>query len=221
MDIYFLSKCFVIGFLSSCMVGPIFILIFNRSALCGIRLGIATAFGASLGDTILYGIGLAAALPLIGYLKQLLFVLNGLGGIFLVMYGLYMINKVKSLAFDKRECQLSAIRAFRSSITITLINPLALAYFIGAVFQVVPDNPLQLTAFDQVTGFAAVFCGSFAVFSTIVLLARSVGKALTSRSITRISYAISVVFIVAGLLMLLLFLQHPFGFTLIPYDIIL
>lgn len=54
MGVVFLLKAFFTGFCAASAVGPVFIMTFNRSALHGMHLGIATALGAAVTDGFLF-----------------------------------------------------------------------------------------------------------------------------------------------------------------------
>ena len=65
MDYRFLIQSFFIGVLAASGCGPIFVLTFNRSAVCGFWKGLATALGASIGDSSYFMLGLLGALTVI------------------------------------------------------------------------------------------------------------------------------------------------------------
>lgn len=218
MDLGFLAKCFFVGVSSACAVGPIFILIFNRSALCGIKAGFASALGASLGDGLFFTLGLAGALSLIAHVKAAIMALNGLGGVFLIGYGMYTMHKSSNLDFDTRECRRWFSDALIRAASLTLINPLSLVFFIVITMQILPDTLAELSLIDSIAATLAVILGSLLIFCLIILIASNVGRSLTPKMISRLSWMVSIVFIAAGAAMLLLFFQNMIGVKIVPYD---
>lgn len=217
MELIFLGKCFLVGISSACAIGPIFILIFNRAALCGLSAGFASAIGAAIGDGVFFTLGLVGALSLIAHVQQALMALNGLGGFFLIGYGIYTMNKTNDVSFDRRECRHNFVQGMLRAMTLTMINPLTLVFFIAMTMQILPECS-EISFLQSLVAITTVFSGSLLVFSSMIIAAYKVGKSLKPRLISRLSWLVSILFIGAGSAMLFLFIQRVCGVKIIPYD---
>ena len=95
MDYWFFVNSFFIGVLAASGCGPIFVLTFNRSAVCGFFKGFVTAVGASLGDGLYFLLGLIGVLAFVGELKSFMIFLDIIGGIILIVLGINSLKKMR------------------------------------------------------------------------------------------------------------------------------
>jgi threonine/homoserine/homoserine lactone efflux protein len=188
MDIPFFLRCFFIGMLAASGCGPIFVLTFNRSAVCGFWRGFATAIGASLGDSFYFLLGLLGALAVISELKYFMIFLDMIGGILLLALGVHSLKKMKQVVCVTIECSYSAVYAISKAFTITVFNPLVILFFMAVTLQVIPDNVKRFS--------------SLAVLGTVSLVASCLGSCITTKRLRIISGFTGGIFILFGLYLL-------------------
>ena len=212
MEISFLLKCFFIGVLAASGCGPIFVLTFNRSAVCGFLKGLATAIGASFGDAIYFSLGLLGALTVVGELKYFMIILDLIGSIVLVSLGLHAINKMRQLVCVTVECSYGVVFSTTKALTLTLLNPLIILYFMAISVQVLPDNMVQLSLRQILVSSLFVFTGSLSVLSLVSLLASYLGSCLSARRHKIFSGVTGVIFLIFGAYLFFDFLRQLLGF---------
>ncbi|MCK4517202.1 LysE family transporter [Candidatus Babeliales bacterium] len=213
MEISFLLKCFFVGVLAASGCGPIFVLTFNRSAVCGFFKGLATAVGASFGDAIYFSLGLLGALTVVGELKYFMFFLDLIGGIVLIALGWHAIKKMQQLVCVTVECSYGVVFSATKALTLTLLNPLIIFYFMAISVQVLPDNMVQLSFRQILASSFFVFAGSLSVLSLVSLLASYLGSCLSARRHKIFSGVTGVIFLIFGAYLFFDFLRQLLSFV--------
>ena len=205
----FLFKCFFIGILAASGCGPIFVLTFNRSAVCGFFKGLATAIGASLADCFYFMLGLLGALAVIGNLKYFMVFLDLIGGVMLLGLGILALRKMKQVVCVTVECSYGVLFSIFKAFAITILNPLVILFFMAITLQVLPDDvahsastlsSLSLTYIFVCTFF--VFLGSVVVLGSVSLVASFLGSCISAKRLRIISGATGIAFILFGLYLL-------------------
>ena len=196
----FLKSAFL-GFLIAFPVGPIAILILQRSLKIGWLAGITSGIGAALADALfafLAGIGLSALLE--GVRESHHFV-GGLGGLVLVLVGLKLFfQKPPSLETEEvlSERFLHHYLWDTASIfLLTLTNPMTIIAF-GALFAGSSLIPLDPRRLDYLMISAGVFAGSLLWWIVLTVLALPIRKNLSPLRIHRALELIGVVLIFLG-----------------------
>ena len=157
------SQSLLLGFLVALPVGPIAILILQRSLRLGALAGLASGIGAAIADALfalLAVLGLAALLESIRGAHHLV---GGLGGLVLMGVGLRLFfQKPPSLETEEVLSERYLHHYLWDALSVlllTLTNPMTIIAF-GALFagsNLIPLDPRRL---DYATISLGVFCGS-------------------------------------------------------------
>ena len=201
------SQALILGFLVAFPVGPVAILILQRSIQVGWVAGLASGIGAALADALfglLAGLGLSALLE--QYRDSHHFV-GGIGGIALILVGLKLFfQKPPKLETEEvlserylRHYLWDALSVF----LLTLTNPMTIIAF-GALFAGSDLIPLDPRKIDYLTITFGVFSGSFLWWAFWVALAQPIRRRLSLERIHRILQGIGLVLICLG------------GFSIVP-----
>jgi len=209
MDHRFLIQCFFIGVLAASGCGPIFVLTFNRAAVCGFWKGFSTALGASIGDSSYFMLGLLGALTVIKEAKYFIFFLDIIGGIILLSLGVNSLKKMQQVVCVSVECSFNIFFSFFKSFSLTIFNPLVFLYFMAAVIHVLPEKETLSWGAVSLSSFA-VCLGSLAVLCTVSLIAAFLGSCITAKRLRLISGFSGIVFIGVGL-----YLLSDFGINIV------
>ena len=202
MELSFLARCFLIGILAASGCGPIFVLTFNRSAVCGFWKGFATALGASFGDCVYFLLGLLGALAIISELKYFMVFLDLIGGCVLLMLGIHSLKKMRRIVCTTVECSYSLFFSIGKAFSLTILNPLVILFFLAVSMQALPANVRHLSLGMIILSTIAVCCGSMLVLSTVSLVASFVGACITAKRLQIISGISGIAFIIFGLYLL-------------------
>ncbi len=205
MDYSVLLKCFLIGILASSTVGPIFILTFNRGAAFGFFKGFATALGACIADGLYFFLGLLGVLTILKESRHFMYVLDTVGGILVILFGLYSIRKSKRLSLNVGSAdQLGAFVMVVKSFVLTLMNPMAFLFFMVIGVQILPYGVHGFTLRQIFTSSVMVFLGSLFVLSIVSLISTLLGRRMKEKQLRLIYLITGVVFIGVGVY----FLDH-------------
>ena len=198
-----LFKAFAFGMTLALAVGPIALLIVNRSARSGVRQGLSAALGASTADfcfaLIAFLAGGAVAPVLAGHESALRF--GGalaLGGIGVQMgwEGWRHLSLPPGTESDPE----SSAHPFLSTFGLTLVNPLTVIAFLGLAGQL----SLSRSGARLVSHALAVFCGTLVIQAGLATLGAGLGAGLMRsrrrRSILTLGSGVGLLaFAIAGL----------------------
>jgi threonine/homoserine/homoserine lactone efflux protein len=198
MEVPFLLRSFLVGVLAASGCGPIFVLIFNRSAVCGFLKGFATALGASVGDSVYFLLGLFGALTVISEFSYSIIFIDIIGGVLLLGLGVKSLRKANETMCMTVECSTGYLFLVGKAFMLTLFNPLVLLFFMAVTLQILPENVAQLSRPHLLLGGLCVGLGSLTVLSLVSLAASSLGGCITSRRIRIISGISGIIFIIFG-----------------------
>lgn len=203
MDFNILIRCFLIGVLASGSLGPIFILTFNRGSVYGFLRGFATALGACVADGLYFFLSLIGILAILKESMSFMFVLDTLGGFLLIFMGIYSLRKAKhGEKFVSYEQKLGVWITAVKSFFITILNPLALFFFMLIGVQILPENAFSLSLHQVLIASLFVVLGSLSILTTVSFIASHIGNALSKKSLKRISFVSGLIFIGVGLFLL-------------------
>ena len=104
MNYILLLKCFFVGVVAASACGPVFIMTFNKGALCGFFRGFVTALGAAFGDAFYFFLGLMGALAVMSQFKGFVAWLDLIGGVVLIYLGVYSLNKIREVSSTSVPC---------------------------------------------------------------------------------------------------------------------
>lgn len=152
-------KGMVVGVTIAMPVGPVGLLCLQRAVTGGVRMGLASGFGAALGDS-LYGLVAAMGLTVVSsFLTGHAFWLKLVGGGFLVGIGCRMYAEKEVPHFIPEQSSRHMAGSFMSTFFLTLANPmtfLAFAVIFAGLGLGQPGGGL-IHGISLVLG---VFCGS-------------------------------------------------------------
>ena len=199
-----LLKAFAFGFTLALAVGPIALLIVNRSARSGVRHGLSAALGASTADfcfalvAFVAGKAVAPALATHGSALRLggAVALGGMG-VQMGWDGFRQLRFPPGIRADPE----SPRHPFISTFGLTLVNPLTVIAFLGLAGQL----SLSGKRAGPVTHALAVFCGTLVVQIGLAALGASLGATLMNdrrrRSMLTLGSGVGLVgFAIAGLI---------------------
>lgn len=109
--------------------GPIVTLVVANSINRGTRFGLATTFGASLGNAVLVVAGAAGLAPILGLLTDWFDVLRWLGAAYLVYLGV-MQWRAPPVALETTEAETGSVkRVFAHGFIVAITNPKTMLFF--------------------------------------------------------------------------------------------
>lgn len=176
-------KGFIIGVVVSAPLGPVGVLCIQRTLNKGRWYGFVTGIGASLSD-IGYAVLTGYGMSFVGeYIEPHLFLLQLLGSIMLLLFGIYTFrsNPVRAIR-PASPGKGSYFHNFVTAFLVTLSNPLIILLFIGlfARFAFVQTGVLL---FEEVTGYLAIALGALAWWLTITYFVNKVRTRFNLRGI--------------------------------------
>lgn len=189
---YIIFSGIMIGILISAPMGPIGVLVIQRTLNRGRRKGLATGLGASLSDIIyclLTAFGLSFVTDFISAHRPLL---QMIGSIVLIAYGIYLFlnNPSKRVELPQAPGSGTFLRDFATGFFLTFSNPFILFFIIGLFARF---NFLDLpTSFAHyILGFACIAGGAVGWWTGITFLIDKIRGKFTLKSMRRINRAIA------------------------------
>ncbi|MCE2521104.1 MAG: LysE family transporter [Alphaproteobacteria bacterium] len=136
MDIQLLVTGMVVGFLVAAPVGPVAVLCIQRTLLDGRLTGYATGLGATLADALFGALAVLSVGAVDAFLTENRMVIQGLGGVILVVLGSHAVWKSKTLSRttvsrEHATGRETLVRAFATALAVTLFNPVTFIAFIS------------------------------------------------------------------------------------------
>lgn len=153
-------KGLMIGIIASAPMGPVGILVVQRTLKKGRWYGFATGVGAALSDivyAVITGLGMSLVLDFIEKPSTLLYLRLG-GSIMLFFFGLWMFNSQPPAPHTSSGKLGSFTHNGLTGFLLTLSNPLIVFLFVALYARlnfVVPNH-----LWEQTLGYAAIFCGA-------------------------------------------------------------
>jgi threonine/homoserine/homoserine lactone efflux protein len=194
-------KALILGFIVSMPVGPIAILILQRSVRTNHLSGIASGIGAALADGIFALLACLGMLALTAWIQDSIVWIRPTGGVILAVLGLYFFFQktppLQAKEVLKKEHKHQYIWDAFSAFLLTLTNPLTIIAM-GALFtgsDLIPVDPDKIDFFEISTG---VLCGSFLWWGTIAVLSDQIKSMISPMKIHRLMQALAIVLIVLG-----------------------
>lgn len=196
MEPRFLLTTFFLGLVAAAPVGPLCILVFNRSARRGFLAGFVTGAGAALADAIYGMLGLAGLLQ--AFVSDAVLVwLFRVGGVALLTTGtLLIIRRHVEPNVSDVLTQYSAM--LTQGFMLTICNPMVALFFMTAGVQVLSGA----SGFQQchaLTGAVMIMLGSCFVFTLSSLLGHVMRARVCHQRIAQLQAATGTILVLVGI----------------------
>ena len=190
-----------LGFILSFVIGPVFFVLLETSAVKGFRAAISFDLGVVVADIFFILIAYFSSFQLLENLSNEpgLFVF---GGVILLIYGIttFIKKEVKETNPEFKVKRGDYLSLFVKGFLLNFINIGVLIFWLGIIIVVGPslnNNPNRITVF-----FAAMIGTYFFVDILKILLAKQLKKKLTPRRIFLMKKVLGVLLIICGLLLI-------------------
>ncbi len=191
-------RSFLVGISVGFSVGPVFILAFNRAALCGFWTGFSTALGAVCADALYFTLSLLGILSLVSKIKGFVFFLDVVAAFLLwgLSFSYFMADKQKFQ--EDRACQGAFISSLIQGFSLTLFNPLSFFFFMAVTLYILPDTMQTLALPSILPPVAALSLGSLGVLSSACAVAHFVGNSMSNSALLFMQKGAAVLFFIGG-----------------------
>lgn len=191
-----------LGIFLSFMVGPVFFVLLETSAVKGFRAALVFDLGVVLADVIFIALAYFSSYKLIQSIKNdpAIFIF---GGILMLTYGITSFIKLKKVSKNIDEIavdeliKINYFNLFIKGFFLNFINVGVLLFWFLILITIGPK--LQLETARMVTFFSAVLLSYLVVDIGKILLAKQLRSKMTPTNILKIKKVISVVLIIFGL----------------------
>lgn len=190
-----------LGFLLSFMIGPVFFVLLETSAIKGFRAALCFDLGVILADIVFITLAYFSSFQLLENLSNQpgLFVF---GGVILAVYGLTNVLRKESKHVEEkiRITKGDYLSLFGKGFLLNFINIGVLVFWLGIIIVVGPslDNDSK-----RVWTFFAAMVGAYFVTDLFkILLAKQLRRKLTKRRILMVRKGIGIVLIICGLVLI-------------------
>lgn len=198
--LYIALSGFMIGIFISAPMGPIGMLVIQRTLNKGRVTALYTGVGAALSDLLyclLSGLGLSLVTDFIESNKN---VLQIIGSIVLIVYGIYLFRNNPSRSIAKApEMPTNYWRDFATGFLFTFSNPLILFFIIGlfARFNFMDSN---YHYYHYIIGYLSIVGGALSWWSLITYFVNKVRGHFNVRSMWLINRVIASILIIMALI---------------------
>ena len=198
-----LLKGIILGLMVSMPLGPIGIILINRTIKRGVFSGFFSGLGISLSDTllaILAGLGFTV---IISFIKEERFIISIISGIIIIGVGVkvFITNTVKDFR-NKEKGDKSLWRDFYSVFVLSISNPYTIFIFVAFYSGIHFNGNLKprMVPFFLIPG---VFIGALAWWLFLSYFVSRFKKKIGLRLIVRINKIAGITIIIIGFLVLL------------------
>lgn len=119
-------KALVVGVIAAIPIGPILVMVVQRTLCYGRRSGWTVGLGAATGDTLYAAVGLLAVALLRGFIERNAAWIMLIGGLLVGVIGFGMLRRRVSVNLQDDTARLSPWTCYLQGLAGTLSNPLAL-----------------------------------------------------------------------------------------------
>ena len=193
-----------LGIFLSFLIGPVFFVLLETSAVKGFRAALAFDFGVILADIIFILIAYGSSYRLIMSLKNdpAIFIF---GGILMLSYGIISFVKLRKAGKElekNKDITVELIKKnygnlFLKGFLLNFINVGVLLFWFLVIITIGPK--LQLNTGRMITFFASVIATYLIVDIGKILLAKQLKSKMTPKNILKIKKVISILLVVFGL----------------------
>ena len=204
MDIQLLVTGIVVGFLVAAPVGPVAVLCIQRTLLDGRLTGYATGLGATLADTVFGALAVLSVGAVEAFLTENRMVIQGLGGVILVVLGSHAVWKSRTLLSHTTVSRAPAagretlVHAFATAFAVTLFNPITFIAFISlfAAIHVLDAIDGLIDSWAVISGILA---GAAAWWFTLATISAWMRSSFTGKGLAWLNAGSGLIVLVFGL----------------------
>lgn len=196
-ELQLLLKGLIIGVFTSAPVGPIGLLVIDRTAHGGRRHGFISGLGAATADTFYATLAAFGMTMVLDYVESHVLFFRTLGALFLFGFGLWFLFRTPREKNLKKDGSTYAAHFF-STLLLTLTNPITIFAFIAlfAAFGMANPRAYNLSPGYLVLG---VFGGSVLWWLLVCLVCNCYRNELRHPNVRLINRVLGVVFMLSGL----------------------
>lgn len=189
-------KAMLAGAISAVPVGPILILVIQKTLCAGRAAGMMTGLGSSLADAVFAAIGLFALSLVQDVLATHQTLILGLGGIVIVGVGLIMMRSHTSLDGYSGPSNMSMVGYALQAFTGALSNLGALAVMMALLASFGLDSPDRVSPTWAL--ILAVFGGQMLYWNLVTILINKFIR-VSARTLDRISRISGIIVVILGI----------------------
>jgi threonine/homoserine/homoserine lactone efflux protein len=198
-----LLKGVLLGFTVSMPLGPVSIILINRTIKRGFLSGFFSGLGLGTADTLLALLAALGFTVIIGFIQDERFIITLLAGLIVMGVGLkvFLSNPVKDFR-DRNKVNKSLWRDFYSVFVISITNPYTILIFV-AIFpgiHISGSTRPELVPFFLIPG---VFTGAMIWWFSLSYVLSRFKKKIRLRAIVRLNKVGGIVIITIGILLLI------------------
>jgi threonine/homoserine/homoserine lactone efflux protein len=130
----------IMGVVIAAPIGPISLLCIQRALTYGLKIGIITALGIAFADLVYASLAASGLTVIIEFLNNYKETIEILGGVFLILFGFYLIKKKTDEINLQDNYKKSSSHAFITSFLFTSFNPVTILSFIAVFASFGLDN---------------------------------------------------------------------------------
>jgi threonine/homoserine/homoserine lactone efflux protein len=197
MNYLFLLQCFLIGISAASAVGPIFVLVFNTSALRGFTKGFFKALGAAIGDGTLFLLGMFGVLSILEQSRRYHVGIDLAGGFLLLIFGISILLPHKEYPTQPPLTADNLLRAMAKTFFYTVLNPITIFFFMFISAQMTPVHGIPSLG-RILIGSTMVILGSMSVLTAVTYIASQLGKTIGMRHLRKISIINGIILLAIG-----------------------
>jgi len=191
-----------LGFFLSFMIGPVFFVLLETSAIKGFRAALSFDFGVIIADILFITIAYFSSYQLLENLSNQpgLYVF---GGVILLIYGLSIILKKdkKEVARNVKITKGGYLNLFIKGFLLNFINIGVLIFWLGIIIVVGPNlnnEPNRIWTF-----FSSMIAAYFITDLVKIILAKQLRKKLTPKRIYIVKKSLGFILIICGIVLII------------------
>jgi threonine/homoserine/homoserine lactone efflux protein len=194
-------KAIPLGISLSFLIGPVFFVLLETSAVKGARAAIVLDLGVIFADIVFIGIAFLGSYQLLAQLTNHP-ALYGLGGMIMLVYGMVTIIKKPKTETIENQTEIEIpknnyLALFVKGFLLNIINIGVLAFWLAMIVIFSPKldlNPVRIGVF-----FGGILLGYFLIDLVKIILAKQFKSKMTRSRVRKIRKFIGVVLLIAGI----------------------
>lgn len=199
MELEFLIKGLIVGFLASIPLGPVGILCIQRTINKGVFSGIISGMGSATVDALFAFVAAFGLTYIINFIEEQQFYIQLIGGAVMILLGvkIFNTNPIKQIRRHRKKKN-KLVEDYLSVFILTLSNPLAIFLFVAAFasFGLVTSKDTALKSWMIISG---VFLGAMLWWGTLTFFVDLFRKKFRLKQLWWINKIAGVLVIVFGI----------------------